>query len=140
MGQCGCGDYNGRWRIPGPDGKWYVLSVGGGCVDCSTPIGLAIDLYDDQDMQDWDAYELPVIGGPDNCFFGAPIIDIDIFRKEIAKVLEEGGVRPQREYETIADQCSDLDFNDALIGSAHATAEKFDDEIAKAEKKITARK
>jgi hypothetical protein len=31
MGACGCGDYNGTWRIPGPDGRWYVIGPYYGC-------------------------------------------------------------------------------------------------------------
>jgi hypothetical protein len=126
MGQCGCGDYNGTWRIPGPDGRWYVIGPYHGCNNgCNEPAGLFIDLFDADDMALWDADKLPVIGGPEHENFGIPVLDVSRLIGPLAKVMEEMGFTPPDEYDSLRDALGDADLPDAVREAMWETEQAF---------------
>lgn len=42
MGQCGCGEFVGGFRLPGPDGLTYFIRPYTGCEDCGAPPSVVI--------------------------------------------------------------------------------------------------
>jgi hypothetical protein len=47
MGECGCSSNEiPLFRVPGPKGLVYILSVYPSCDDCDTPAGVTLDVYD----------------------------------------------------------------------------------------------
>lgn len=135
MCQCGCSDFNGQWRIPGPDGKWYVIGLYHGCKDCSTPAGLSIDLMDEAELADWDAQDLPVIGGPDHPNFGIGVLDIDLFRVALFKCLDDHGVNCGEDEEVREDLAAEMDLHALIGGVVWETGRKENAEIAEAERR-----
>jgi hypothetical protein len=59
MGVCGCGDFNGDFKFPGPDGITYVLQVYPPCENCNTPAGVIIYSFNKDDCKNWDVDEIP---------------------------------------------------------------------------------
>jgi hypothetical protein len=132
MGQCGCGDYNGQWRIPGPNGTWYVIGPYHGCNNgCSEPAGLFIDLMDTSDMADWSADELPEIGGPEHKNFGIPVLNLDHLVKHLAAALVEAGFQPPKDYDEIQDALGDMDLLDPVRSAMWDTQKDFEKAIVK---------
>lgn len=132
MGQCGCGDFNGMWRLPAPGGKWYVIGPYGGCKDCAAPVGLMIDLMDASDLRHWEAGKLPLLGGDPN--FGIPIFDSTAFEHRLAEALVEtcrvmeDQERDGISFETIAEETRVYDLIRAIV---YETATKFRDDVVK---------
>lgn len=65
MGQCGCGELVGGFRLPGPDGLTYFIRPYTGCEDCGAPPSIIIqrhtpemvDSYDrEQPEPPWNSY------------------------------------------------------------------------------------
>jgi len=139
MGQCGCGDFNGTWRIPGPDGMWYVIGPYHGCNNgCSEPAGLFIDLMDAEELADWRrSDQLPVIGGPEHKNFGIPVLSLDHLVKHLSAALEEAGFRPPDDYDEIQDALKDMGLLDPVRSAMWDTEKDFDKEIARATGKET---
>lgn len=48
MGQCGCADGFGDYKMRGEKG-WYVIQLYPGCNDCDTPLGIELYYYADDD-------------------------------------------------------------------------------------------
>jgi hypothetical protein len=59
MGECGCGNFDATFRLPGPDKLTYVIQIYPSCNDCSTPVGLIVHRMTSEDLQLWDAEHLP---------------------------------------------------------------------------------
>ena len=59
MGQCGCGNYGGEFRLPGPGKDIYVIEFYGGCKDCDTPAGIVLYRMNEQEQAQWGALDLP---------------------------------------------------------------------------------
>ena len=49
MGECGCGNFYGDFKFPGPKGTTYSLSLYRPCRDCNTPAGIIITKHTDKD-------------------------------------------------------------------------------------------
>ena|ERR1041384_1566968 len=136
MGACGCGDYAGRWRIPGPDDSWYVIGLYHGCNNgCNTPLGLSIDLFDAEDMRTWDANRLPIIGGPDHPNFGIPIIDIDSLKIAIFNALDMCGVCVGEDEDERESCMDEFDAQELVSSVAYSTAKQFDADVKRANKR-----
>jgi len=59
MGSCGCGDFVGDWRIPGPGKDVYVLEVYPGCQDCGTAAGVTLYQFTPAEARTWGVEEIP---------------------------------------------------------------------------------
>lgn len=46
MCECGCTMNDERYRFPGPDKSFYLLTLSGGCVDCDAGPGVSIELIE----------------------------------------------------------------------------------------------
>ncbi|HZW07332.1 MAG TPA: hypothetical protein VFF65_09425 [Phycisphaerales bacterium] len=88
MGQCGCGDFAGMWRVQGPSKMTYVIGPYGGCEDCGTPAGFSVDLMTANDLQQWDAHKLPVLGGVADEHFGLPLLSVSLLHTKLVQALE----------------------------------------------------
>lgn len=44
MGECGCTTNDRRYRIPGPDKTFYLLTLSGACENCDAPPGITIEV------------------------------------------------------------------------------------------------
>lgn len=42
MCQCGCSEFYRRFKLPGPNGVFWVFEISHGCVDCQTPAGVIV--------------------------------------------------------------------------------------------------
>ncbi len=60
MGACGCGDYSGGLKFPGPDGTVYTLAIYYGCRDCENPAGVVIHRWCDDEDADWHSLDEPM--------------------------------------------------------------------------------
>lgn len=61
MGACGCGDYPGGKKFPGPKGVVYTLVVYPGCSDCDTPAGVVIHRWNATgEDRDWHEHDEPL--------------------------------------------------------------------------------
>lgn len=55
MCECGCSSFHPQFKMPGPDGKWYLLMVYPGCKNCESPVGVDIQLMGSRvAKRDWD--------------------------------------------------------------------------------------
>lgn len=64
MGSCGCGDYRGDFKFKGPDGSWYVLALYPSCQYCDTPAGITLYKFNEKEMKEWAADNLPEVNIP----------------------------------------------------------------------------
>lgn len=101
MGACGCGDFNGGLRFPGPKGIVYVLEIYRGCADCDAPAGIKLTRHRDvPDQRVWFEDEESVV--------------FRDFRGEIAQPSEEASwfhkaiVDPSLVIKAIADHFGDV--------------------------------
>lgn len=112
MCECGCGELNAQYRMPGPDGKTYVLGVYDSCKDCDTPAGVDISLMTDEEMKDYDYIKLPWID------FTKPMIGIAVMhprvlRTEIEKYLARSPADEDM-CEVVAEELMDECFRPAV--------------------------
>jgi len=64
MGSCGCGDFNGEFKLKGADGNWYVFERYLGCEYCNTGLALRVYRLTPEDAEQWgikDIPDLPII-------------------------------------------------------------------------------
>jgi hypothetical protein len=59
MGSCGCGDYAGEFKLPGPDGSVYVIQRYAGCNYCMSPAGVIVYKMLLLDGDPWETSKLP---------------------------------------------------------------------------------
>ena len=43
MGECGCTMNDNRYRLAGPGGTFYVVTLSGNCLDCDSSTGITIE-------------------------------------------------------------------------------------------------
>lgn len=56
MGQCGCGDFNPDFSLPGPDGTVYAFQIWKGCRYCDVhQIQLRVTRLQGDSVTDWEA-------------------------------------------------------------------------------------
>ena len=61
MGACGCGDFQGDFKFPGPGNITYVLQVYPPCNYCETPAGIILYAMSPDDCNDWGVDAMPEI-------------------------------------------------------------------------------
>lgn len=59
MCECGCSDFNAKYKLKGPDGSWYSISIYPGCKDCDTPAGVQIGRHSPESAEAWGVTEVP---------------------------------------------------------------------------------
>ena len=84
MGQCGCGDFQGDFRFPGPGNITYVVSVYPSCDYCQTPAGVVIYAITLADCKVWAIDHLPELP---MCDAGTlvGVVDPRIYIKKLTK-------------------------------------------------------
>lgn len=75
MGSCGCGDFAGKYRFPGPGDVVYVLETYPGCDYCDTPAGVVVHRFRDVDEERFWFESLPEL--PFRNHRGNPTADDD---------------------------------------------------------------
>jgi len=94
MGSCGCGDYMADFRLPGPDGTTYTISLYRGCEYCSAPPGVVITRHDADEAETWGDEQLPALDWYEfdragvNAEAGIPCVDMDALKQAIADGLK----------------------------------------------------
>lgn len=114
--------------MPGPDGKWYVIGIYYGCKYCDAPLGLNIDLFDDDDMRSWGAWELPIIGGPERPNFGIPTINPNELTAGIFNALDDAGVNVGEDEDERDAFLDDFDLLEIVGKAMSKAADAFDKE------------
>lgn len=59
MCECGCGDYEGDFRLDGPDGIIYAIELKHPCRNCDAPGGIVIHRFSAELAREWGADQLP---------------------------------------------------------------------------------
>ena len=111
MGQCGCGDGFGHYKLRG-EGGWYVIGLYPGCQDCNTPMAVQVFFYPDGDRLLDCIADIPDATGKmrelsptADCLF-LPVFSMDDLINEPA--LKE--VAEPSEYASVRDLASDLGY------------------------------
>lgn len=124
MGECGCGDFVGDFKFPGPGKDIYVLDVYPGCRDCDTPAGIVIYRFTPKEAGEWgcervEKLDISSIGT------GIPVLDPNILKKKMRAFAEP----VKEEYD--ADGLVQDAVDDCFIESSRAT---FDEWLKEREK------
>lgn len=65
MGECGCGDYAGEYKFPGPEGVMYSVGIYPACPYCYLPRTVVVYRHKaDDDLFLPDVPDLPLQGYP----------------------------------------------------------------------------
>lgn len=59
MGQCGCGNFNGEFTLPAPNGGLYAFWRYRPCEYCDTPAGIVVCYVPHTEIDSWHANEIP---------------------------------------------------------------------------------
>ena len=59
MGACGCGEFNAKYKIVGPDGITYSVGVYPVCDYCDHGAAVVIYRHSPRDAREWDVDDLP---------------------------------------------------------------------------------
>ena len=102
MGACGCGDYQGEFQFPGPDGSIYSLAIYPGCDDCDQGPGIVIHRHvTEQGKVSWGARDQLALPfhefGDGDGEAAVPILDLDALRGAICDASDDLDVDRQRE-------------------------------------------
>jgi len=119
MGSCGCAEVNGDFKLAGPDGTVYVLSVYSGCSECQSPAGVFIDRVEVKEDEHGESYcdsgfeldALPELSLGDGGLRGIPIVDPDILKNKIVEQLDLDDLG------LLVEECvsnDDYDFKDSI--------------------------
>ena len=114
MGECGCGNYQPRWRLPGPGGIVYTIETYRGCDYCQTPSGVVIYRHDAETAASWGDEGVDVLpfvpysGGPSGQF-AITVFDHERMRREIAAHFADADEEEMADQtgESIADEIVD---------------------------------
>lgn len=68
MGECGCGNFSAKWKLPGPNGVLYAIEVYPGCSYCDNPAGVVVYRVRTDD----DAFDVA----------GLPELPIQVYQRE----------------------------------------------------------
>ena len=94
MCECGCGTFNGRWKLKAPNKKWYVISIYGGCQNCDAPAGISIDLMSASECRERLAGSEDFVEiGNHSPNFGIPVLDINKMMPRLLAALKESGMK-----------------------------------------------
>jgi hypothetical protein len=93
MCECGCGNTEPDWRLPGPDGITYAIQVYPSCSDCGTPAGLIVYRFTAEEARSWgvnDCLELPIHPYMRGSVFGdcrIPIVHPRLLKKKLVELM-----------------------------------------------------
>jgi hypothetical protein len=135
MGACGCSDYNGGLKFPGPDGVVYTIAVYPGCRDCDAPAGVILHRFVEERDIDWHEHDPPVpfrnykgkVVEGETGEFAIPLLNPRVAREKLgelfagAKILSDGDEWDFKEY--VNDGCPD-EFDDVLVDGFVLNAEE----------------
>ncbi len=156
MGSCGCGDFSGGLRFPGPDGVVYVLEVYLGCDGCHTPAGVVIHRHlPTAEQRFWFEHEpsMPFTDwrgrlpgepeyDPEYQSFHQPIFDPDKGIERLVKEMGSAKLAPDEAYELVGHDLEDngREALDEAIRDTVTESDKRDRELIARAKEIAARK
>ena len=94
MGACGCGDYHGGFKFPGPRGVVYTVAVYPGCSVCDAPAGVMLHRFVGKEDAMWHENDEPApfynyrgelaANGTGELFI--PLLAPDAVRKQLHKL------------------------------------------------------
>lgn len=64
MGACGCGDFDSRYKLAGPDGITYSINIYSSCHYCHTPVAVDIHRHSPEGVSEWEIDQLPELPIP----------------------------------------------------------------------------
>lgn len=90
MGSCGCGDFQGEFTLPAPNGGLYVFWRYHPCDYCKTPAGIVVSLVKKEDIPLWEANEIPKLKlnstNPERLI---PVFSVESFSKVMGEYLND---------------------------------------------------
>jgi hypothetical protein len=109
MGQCGCGDGSGHYKLRTADG-WFVLNLYPGCQGCDTPAGVQVLYYPDSSTMLTNIEDLPDLTDKvKQAEFDGILLPVFDFHKLVeSDALEE--LPEPAEYETTKDLVGDMQY------------------------------
>lgn len=123
MCECGCGDFNASWRLPGPKGTTYSIQVYPGCDFCDTPAGILIGKHSKEDAAAWGVPDLPEPTFPklndkdyDGAQFAIPVFHPQELVRAMSKRLEPALLRSVDD-DDAEDEIPDEDELREMIGA-----------------------
>lgn len=134
MGACGCASFPPDFKLEGPDGVWYTISIYAGCADCSMPAGVLVGRLAGDSVGDWD------IPGCEPFPFGdqldpndqerlVPIIDKEKLQEHLMKSCGTATVSLDGETYDEKDLIADMIENERPVEDAiQATIKEWNDE------------
>lgn len=84
MGACGCGDFRGDLRFPGPGGDVYVIDLYHGCDYCGTPAGIVLHRFTPDEAVRWGVDQAETLDVTQDGV-GVPVMDPEIMRRLMVK-------------------------------------------------------
>lgn len=88
MGQCGCGDFYGDFKLKAPDGNNYIIQIYKGCKECNMPAGIIIYNFDKEEGKSWDVDHIQEIEIPNNDQRFISILNIDQIKNKMVSDIE----------------------------------------------------
>lgn len=112
MGSCGCSDYGGGLKFPGPPGFVYVLEVYPGCNDCGTPAGVVIHKFSESGEDSFwhrndEAAQFRSMGAGHTGDFFQKVFDPELGVKSLTETIGDVKTHPKSDYDTVADLLAD---------------------------------
>ena len=118
MCECGCGDVQRQFKLPAPNGRFYLFGIYPSCKDCETPAGVDIwDLGREEAERDWgiEVGAIPDLPMPHGG--GAlPVIDPLVLRRRMLEggALWEGVNGDEVDAELLVEELIDGHFREAV--------------------------
>ncbi len=78
MCECGCGDFQGHMRFPGPRGVVYAIELKPACSNCGAPAGVLVHRFSAKLAKEWCVGDLPLAPFADDIdgyAFGIPVVE-----------------------------------------------------------------
>lgn len=125
MGACGCGDYHGGLKFPGPRGVVYTIEIYPGCSDCDAPAGVTLHRFVGKEDVEWHDHDEPVpfynytgnVTEKESGTYSFPLLYPNAVRKQLYKLLEGASIKTDGDEfsfkDYVEDGCRD-EFDDAL--------------------------
>jgi len=123
MCECGCSSFHPQFKMPGPDGKWYLLMVYPGCKNCDSPVGVDIQLIGPRvAKRDWeidvDAVPYLPLHGKQPACGSLAVLHPSILRRKFTAALVglevDGGKVDEVGASVAMDEAFDEHFEDAV--------------------------
>ena len=87
MGVCGCGDFYGDYKFPGPGDITYVLQIYPSCNICHRPAGVVLYKFNPENVKQWDVEEIPDLE-ISNIGTGIGVIDPNILKRHMGEIFK----------------------------------------------------